>query len=116
MMSDLGKFWNEIEGLPKEERSKRIQEEYGGNPEILEILKEILANKDDHHDNLKNVLDNWRQVRQVNLFGPSIHCYYRIVIFCRLQVKVASIGKQKKYLHQTIEVPMHAMFKPVQVC
>ena len=64
-MADLAKFWNEIKGLPKEERSEKIQEEYGNNPEILEILKEILANKDDNHENLENTLLKWRIMNQV---------------------------------------------------
>ena len=64
-MADLAKFWNEIKGLPKEERSERIQEEYGDNPEILEILKEILANKDDNHENLENTLLKWKIMNQV---------------------------------------------------
>ena len=64
-MADLAKFWNEIKGLPKEERSEKIQEEYGNNPEILEILKEILANKDDNHENLENTLLKWKIMNQV---------------------------------------------------
>ena len=65
MMTDLGKFWNEIKGLPKDEVSKRILEDYGDNPDILEVLKQILADKNDDPHNLKKKLDTWKIMSQV---------------------------------------------------
>ena len=65
MMSDLAEFWNEIEGLSKEEQSKRIQEEYGDNPEILKMLKQVLDNKDHNQDDLKRIYDTWKNQGQV---------------------------------------------------
>ena len=65
MMSDLAEFWNEIEGLSKEEQSERIQEEYGDNPEILEMLKQVLDNKDHNQDDLKRIYDSWKNQGQV---------------------------------------------------
>ena len=64
-MSDLAEFWNEIEGLSKEEQSERIQEEYGDNPEILEMLKQVLDNKDHNQDDLKRIYDTWKNQGQV---------------------------------------------------
>ena len=64
-MSDLAEFWNEIEGLSKEERSERIQEKYGDNPEILEMLKQVLDNKDHNQDDLKRIYDSWKNQGQV---------------------------------------------------
>merc|ERR1712166_1680123 len=64
MMADLAEFWNEIEGLSKEEQSERIQEEYGDHPEILEMLKQILNNKDHNQDDLKRIYDSWKNQGQ----------------------------------------------------
>ena len=64
-MSNLAEFWNEIEGLSKEEQSERIKEEYGDNPEILEMLKQVLDNKDHKQDDLKRVYDLWKNQGQV---------------------------------------------------
>ena len=80
-MADLAKFWNEIKGLPKEERAERIQEEYGENPEILEILKEILANKDDNHENLENTLLKWKIMNQVCEFVKKFRILTEKAIF-----------------------------------
>ena len=65
MMSNLAEFWNEIEGLSKEEQSERIKEEYGDNPEILEMLKQVLDNKDHKQDDLKRIYDSWKNQGQV---------------------------------------------------
>merc|ERR1711874_8967 len=76
LMSELGKFWNEIKGLPKEERLESIQREYGDNPEILEILKQILAEKDVHQDNLERKLNVWKIKSRVSKEG-DVNEWYR---------------------------------------
>ena len=45
----------EIEGISKEEQPKRKQEEYGDNPESLEMLKQDLDNIDHIQDELKGI-------------------------------------------------------------
>ena len=65
-MSKLAKFWDEIKTLPKDEQSERIREEFGNNPEILGMLKQILDNKDDNQDVLKRIYEAWRSKGQVS--------------------------------------------------
>ena len=60
MMADLTKFWKEIESLPKEELAERFRQEYGDNPEVQEMIKIVMDNKDEEQDDLKEDLNSWK--------------------------------------------------------
>ena len=60
MMNDLAMFWNEIGALPKEEQAERIRQKYGDNPEVQEMVKKVLENKDEDKDDLIGVYNKWK--------------------------------------------------------